>query len=109
MAKDADGNYYYDAGTINEQFDDVEIVEDSDGKLSLVVGGNEIRVHDLALGLRGQRSPPTTDELDQGEKIIYVTDASGAASAPVAGDVVATRNNGGTIETTVLGSGYQAE
>jgi hypothetical protein len=109
MAKDADGNYFYDAGTINAQFDNVTVVEDADGKLSLVVGGNEIRVHNLALGLRGTRSPPSTDELDQGEKMIYVTDGSGNAGTPVTDDVVLSRNNGGTIQTAVLGSTFEDE
>lgn len=109
MAENQDGNYYYEEGTINELFDDVRVVEDDDGKLSLVVGGNEIRVHNLALGLRGERSPPTTDELEQGEKMVYVTDASGGATSPATGDVVLSRNNGGTIETAVLGSAFEAE
>jgi len=109
MARDADGNYRYDAGTINAQFDNVNLFEDSDGKLSLIVGGNEIRVHNLALGLRGQRSPPATSELDDGEKMIYVTDGTGGATTPVAGDVVLSRNNGGTIETAILGSSFEAE
>ena len=33
MARDADGNYYYDAGTVNEQFDNVAVTEDADGNL----------------------------------------------------------------------------
>lgn len=109
MAKDADGNYYYDAGTINEQFDNVEIVEDSDGKLGVIVDGTEIRVHNNAWGLRGQRSPPDGTELDEGEQMIYVTDGTGGATTPVAGDVVLTRNNSGTIETAILGSTFEAE
>lgn len=107
--ENADGEYLYTAGTLNEYFDDVQIAEDTDGKLSLVVGGNEVRIHDLALGLRGERSPPTTDELDEDEKMIYVTDGSGEAATPVAGDVVLSRNNSGTIETAVLGSTFEAE
>lgn len=109
MARDADGNYFYDEGTVNELFDSVKLYEDSDGKMGLYVGGNEIRVHNLALGLRGERSPPDTDELDQGEKMIYVTDGSGGAASPATGDVVLSRNNGGTIETAVLGSTFEAE
>lgn len=99
MAKDADGNYYYDAGTVNEQFDNVDVVEDSDGNLSIVVNGNEVRVHELAHLFSGQRAEPGTNELADGEVMMYVSDGSGAGAA---GDFVVARNSGGTVNVAVL-------
>jgi len=100
MAKDADGNYYYDAGTINEQFDNVEVVENDDGVLSIVVGSSELRIEDLAMTLTAQRAAPGTDELAQGENMIFVSDGTDANTA--AGDIAVARNPDGTIETNTL-------
>lgn len=47
MARDVDGNYYYDSGTVNEQFDNIDVVEDSDGDLSLNIRGEEARIHQV--------------------------------------------------------------
>lgn len=100
MAQDADGNYYYEEGTLAEQFDDWGVYEDADGNVGLLKNGNELRFHDLAFVLSGQRAEPTTDELADGENMLYVADGAGAN---VAGDVVVARNNGGAIETVVVG------
>jgi hypothetical protein len=100
MAEDVDGNYYYDAGTVNEQFDNVEVVENSDGVLSIAVGSSEVRVEDLALTLTEQRAAPGTDELAQGENMIFVSDGSDSNTAP--GDIAVARNPNGTVETNVL-------
>lgn len=100
MAEDVDGNYYYDAGTINEQFDNVEVVENDEGALSIAVGASEVRVEDLAVALTGSRGAATTDELDDGEQMIYVADGSAANSA--AGDLVVAKNSSGTITEAVL-------
>jgi len=75
MAKDADGNYYYDAGTINEQFDNIAIVEDSDGKLSVESGSvgsvlsailsDDVKVLELLGGtvdIDLNNAPPNTDD-----------------------------------------------
>jgi len=96
MAEDVDGNYYYDAGTINEQFDNVEVVEDDDGNLSIVVSGNEVRVQDLSYVFGGARAdPPTTDELASGEYMLYVDDADFQLYAAV-------NDGGSSIETEAL-------
>jgi hypothetical protein len=78
MAKDADGNYYYDEGTINEQFDDVKVVEDSDGNLSIVVSGNEMRVENLSHVFGGGRADPVGGDLAAGEAMLYVDDSTPA-------------------------------
>ncbi len=71
MARDADGNYYYDAGTVNEQFDNVAVTEDADGNLSMTVSGDEMRVQEFAHIFGGQRADPTVDELSGGEVMLY--------------------------------------
>lgn len=100
MAKDADGNYYYDAGTVNEQWSNVELTEDSDGNLSMVVAGNEMRFHDLAYLWSGKRAAPGTDELDQGDHMLFVSDGTDANTAD--GDLALARNPDGTVETVTV-------
>lgn len=46
-----------------------------------------------------QRGDPTTDELEQGEDVVYASDGSGTGAA---GDLVYAVNDGGTIKTLVL-------
>jgi hypothetical protein len=99
MAQDADGNYYYDEGTVAEQFDNWEVYEDSDGNVGFYNGSGEFRLHELAFAFGGQRAEPTTDELADGEYLVYVADGNGANAA---GDVVAARNNSSSIETAVI-------
>jgi hypothetical protein len=99
MAKDADGNYYYEEGTIAEQFDNWEVYEDSDGNVGLAKNGNEVRVHELAHLFGAQRAEPTTDELADGEVMMYVSDGSGGGAA---GDFVVARNTSGTVNVAVL-------
>jgi len=106
MAQDADGNYYYDAGTVNEQFDEFDFYEDADGNLGLLKNGNELRVHELAHLFGGERAHPDTDELAQGEKMLYVSDGTGANST--SGDVVIAQNNGGSIEEAVISLTFNA-
>jgi hypothetical protein len=100
MAQDADGNYYYDAGTVNEQFDNVAVTEDSDGNLSMTVGGDEMRVHSFAHLFGGKRAAPGTDELAQGEHMFFVSDGTDANTAD--GDLALARNPDGTIETVTV-------
>lgn len=101
MAQDADGNYYYDAGTVNEQFEDWEFYEDADGNLGLLKNGNEMRIHELAHLFGGQRAPPTSDELPQGdERMLFISDGSGGNTG--AGDLALARNPDGTVETTPI-------
>ncbi len=106
MAKDADGNYYYDEGTVAEQFDNWDFYEDVDGNLGLLKNGNELRIHEVAHLFGAERANPDTDELAQGEKMMYISDGSGANST--SGDVVIARNNGGSIEEAVISLTYNA-
>lgn len=46
-----------------------------------------------------QRGAPTTDELADGERMLYVSDGSDGNSA---GDLVSARNNGGSIVAQVV-------
>ncbi len=102
MARDADGNYYYDAGTVNEQFDNVDVVEDSDGNLSIVVNGNEMRVHEFAHLFGGKRAAPGTDELSEAddEHMLFVSDGTDSNTAD--GDLAIARNPDGTVETATV-------
>jgi hypothetical protein len=54
MAKDADGNYYYDAGTINEELDNFSIVEDENG--GFVVQDESTQTKSLQIGVGEQFS-----------------------------------------------------
>jgi hypothetical protein len=102
MAQDVDGNYYYDAGTVNELFDNVALVEDSDGNLSITVSDSEVRVHDVALLFGSQRAAPGTDELSESdnEVMLFVSDGSDSNTAP--GDLAAAINPDGTVETQTV-------
>jgi hypothetical protein len=96
MAKDADNNYYYDEGTIAEQFDNWEVYEDEDGNVGFYNGTGELRMQDLAFVIGGARSdPPTTDELASGEYMIYVDDADFQM-------YVAVNDGGSSIETEAI-------
>lgn len=107
MARDADGDYYYTEGTLNEQLDDWAVYE-KDGQVSLHYkpNDNEVRFSDLAYVFEAQRGAPDADELADGEKMLYVADGSAANST--AGDVVVARNDGGTIEEAVISLTYAA-
>ena len=104
MAEDADGNYYYEEGTIAEQFDKWDVYEDSDGNVGLLTNGSELRFHEVAHVFGAERANPDTDELAQGEKMLYVSDGSGSNST--SGDVVVARNNGDSIEEAVISLTY---
>jgi len=54
MAKDADGNYYYDAGTVNEELDNFSIVEDENG--DFVVQDESTQTKSLQIGTGEQFS-----------------------------------------------------
>jgi len=75
MAKDADGNYYYDAGTLAEYMDNWEVYEDSDGNVGFYDGSDEFRLQNLAFVIGNTRtSDPTTSDLAQGEGMMYFFD-----------------------------------
>jgi hypothetical protein len=99
MAQDADGNYYYDAGTVNEQMDNVDIIEDEDGYLSIAVGGEEVRVHNLAFLFGAQRAHPGTDELSESDNEMMMFVSDGTANNVDAGDLAVARNPDGTVQT----------
>ena len=74
MAKDADGDYYYEAGTVNELFDDIALVEEG-GELGVETPDGVSRVGGLASVLGGVRdSSMGTDDLDSGEGAVYWLD-----------------------------------
>lgn len=75
MAQDADGNYYYDEGTIAEQFDSYDVYEDSDGNVGFYDGTNEARLNPEAFFNGTFRSSSmTTSELASGEGAVYWLD-----------------------------------
>lgn len=75
MAKDADGNYYYDEGTIAEQFENWDVYEDSDGRVGFFDGTNEARF-DVEAFFNGtfRSASMTTDDLASGEGAVYWLD-----------------------------------
>lgn len=99
MAKDADGNYYYDEGTLAEQFENWEVYEDSDGNVGFAKNGNEFRLHELAHLYGAHRADPDNTELADGEVMMYVADGTGTGAD---GDLCAARNAGGTVNVAVL-------
>lgn len=98
MAEDVDGNYYYDAGTINEQFDNVEVVEDDDGNLSIAVSGNEMRVAEFAHIFGAPRTDFEEQDLADGEVALYVSNGDGAGTA---GDLVMATGSATDDDTAV--------
>ena len=81
MARTQDGEYYYDAGTINEQLEDYEVYE-QDGRLYLNKEGADpeaaISFDGVSQILQGARAEPAVDELDGTEHMIYVDSTSGS-------------------------------
>lgn len=75
MAKKANGEYYYDAGTINEQLDDYEVYE-QDGRLYLnreATGDEAVAFDGLGLAFPEWRTTqPGTDEVAEDETLVYV-------------------------------------
>jgi hypothetical protein len=84
MAETQDGEYYYDAGTINEQLDDYEVYE-QDGRLYLNKEGADpqeaISFDGVAQVLQGPRAAPTVSELSADEHMIFVDEADGGVKA----------------------------
>ena len=101
MAEDADGDYYYDEGTVNEIMDDWGVYE-KDGKVNLHYKptDNLMKFSDLATVFGSTRAAPDTDELPQGEQMLFVSDGTDANTAD--GDLALARNPDGTIETLVV-------
>ena len=75
MARTQDGEYYYDAGTINEQLEDYEVYE-QDGRLYLNKEGADpeasISFDGVAQILQGERADPMAEELEGDEHMIYI-------------------------------------
>ncbi len=97
MARTQDGEYYYDAGTINEQLDDYEIYEQG-GRLYLNKEGADpdaaISFDGFGHILGGSRTAPTSDEIDQGEGMLYIDGADQL--------VLAYNTDGSTVVENVL-------
>lgn len=75
MAQDADGNYYYDEGTIAEQFDSLDVYEDSDGNVGFYDGTDEARISMEAFFNGTFRSSSMgTGDLASGEGAVYWLD-----------------------------------
>lgn len=99
MAKDADDNYYYEEGTIAEQFDEWDVYEDSDGNVGFLKSGNEIRIHEAGHVFGDTRGAPDSDELGDGEQMLYLSDGSDAASD---GDLVLASSDGSTVSLSTV-------
>lgn len=102
MAKDADGDYYYEAGTVNELFDDIALVEEDGGELGVETPDGVSRVGGLASVLGGFRgSTMTTGDLDAGEGALYFLD-----NGDTTYDLEAAFHNpdDGSIQTISLGT-----
>ena len=101
MARTQDGEYYYDAGTINEQLEDYEVYE-QDGRLYLNKEGADperaISFDGVAQILQGARAEPTVDDLDGTEHMIYVDDTDEAVK------VARLDGDGEAVETAELGT-----
>lgn len=83
MAEKANGDYYYDAGTINEQLDDYEVYE-LDGRLYLNKEGadpEEAISFDGVSEILGapRTTQPDATELEEGEGALYVYDDEAGA------------------------------
>jgi len=91
MARDADDDYYYDEGTLNEHLDDFGVYE-KDGRVHLhhKPTDNTVDFDDLATVLE-QRTTFTEEELAGGETALYVANGDGNADA---GDFVLATGSG---------------
>jgi hypothetical protein len=105
MAEDDQGNYYYDAGTVNEQLEDYEVYErggrlffnnEADGAAMNLIGNG--------LTFPGQRGAPANSEFDNvDQRAMYIADGSSSPSS--AGDLVLARADGsGGVEEAVVAS-----
>lgn len=107
MAKDANNDYYYDAGTVNEEFEDIALVEGA-GELNVETPNGVSKVSAFGANLGAQQGAPSTDNLAQGEAVLFYSDGSDSNTA--AGDLGAARNVSGNIETaTVIASTVWAD
>jgi hypothetical protein len=74
MAEDADGDYYYDAGTVNEQFDNIALVE-GDDELAVETPDGVSRLGGLESVLGAFReSQIGAGDLASGESALYFLD-----------------------------------
>ena len=85
MAKDADGNYYYDEGTLAEQLDEWEVYEDSDGNVGFYKASAdaELRLHEAGHVFGDARPAPEEQELADGEIMLFVNESDGELTAAV--------------------------
>lgn len=83
MARDADGNYYYDEGTLAEQLDEWDVYEDADGNVGFYDGSAELRLQNAGHVFGDSRAVPTEDELAEGEQMLFVNSADGQLTVAV--------------------------
>lgn len=79
MAKTESGEYYYDAGTVNEQLDDYDVYQE-DGQLYLNKGpdGDYVKMDGVAQILGGARDTELgEDELEMHEGGLYIFENGG--------------------------------
>lgn len=101
MAETPQGNYYYEAGTINEELDDYQIVEE-DGRLYMVQEstGNAVSNLGFHLLLNNFRASgdgqPGTDVIDADETALYARDDGSDILIEVA------HNDDGNVEYSTL-------
>jgi len=100
MAQDADGNYYYEEGTIAEQLDSWDVYEDSDGNLGFYDGTDEKRFHGGADVLSGPRDDPADTEIASGEGMLYITDGTTTGAE---GDLCYAYNDGSSVTAVIVG------
>lgn len=100
MAKDVDGDYYYDEGTVNEQMDEMGLYE-KNGQVHVHHKSNDglVKLDDALVILGAERGTPTTDELAEEEYALFLSDGSGDGTA---GTAYLVHNDGGTIKHASL-------
>lgn len=99
MARDAEDDYYYDEGTLNEQLEDFGVYE-KDGRVHIHYKptDNTVSFEDLATVLE-QRTTFTEAELAEGEVALYIANGDGAGAA---GDLVMATGGSSTDEGTAV-------
>ena len=104
MAEDADGNYYYDEGTLAEQLDEWEVYEDSDGNVGFYKAADdaELRLHQAGHVFGDGRPEPSSDELAAGERMLFVGDGSGDTTDGV---LYLSESDGTTVTTAPVSTG----
>lgn len=103
MAKDSDGDYYYEAGTVNEQFDDIALVEQDGGELGVETPDGVARLAGVASVLGDVRSESmTASDLESGESAVYVV--YGGSGTEYVLEFALHNPDDGVVQTTTIAS-----